>query len=348
MYTIGLVLFPLYKKWPILRNRSPYVGLPLVAISVIAASFANKVWHLILTQGVIYGIGGSLVYFPTILYVDEWFIRRKGFAFGIMWAGTGAAGLVVPFLLSSLLSHFGFRTALRAWAITVVVTSAPLMLFLRPRLPISSSSTPAPLDLSFLKSSVFWFLQAGNIIEALGYFIPQVYLPTYSASLNLPTSRGTLLLSLVNTASVVSTIIVGLLIDRFHVTTVILLSTIGATASILLVWGLSSSLPLLVVFALLYGFFAGGFSSTYSGIIIEVKKKHEGADVGILMGLLSAGRGVGALVSGPLSEALLRLGPLVGKGSAAYGSGYGVLIVFTGVTTAVGGVSFLGKRMGWM
>lgn len=85
MYIIGVVLFPLYKKWPRLRSLSPYIGLPIVAVAVIAASFASKVWHLILTQGVMYGIGGAIVYYPTLLFLDEWFIRRKGFAFGIMW-----------------------------------------------------------------------------------------------------------------------------------------------------------------------------------------------------------------------------------------------------------------------
>jgi hypothetical protein len=85
MYIIGLVLFPIYKKWPRLRNLSPYAGLPIMAVAVASASFANKVWHLILTQGVLYGLGGSIIYYPTILFVDEWFIRRKGFAFGIMW-----------------------------------------------------------------------------------------------------------------------------------------------------------------------------------------------------------------------------------------------------------------------
>jgi hypothetical protein len=33
---------------------------------------------------------------------------------------------------------------------------------------------------------------------------------------------------------------------------------------------------------------------------------------------------------------------------AGYGSGYGELIVFTGITAAVGGMSFLGKRLGWI
>jgi hypothetical protein len=41
--------------------------------------------QLIANQGVIYAIGGSIVYFPALLFVDEWFIQRKGLAFGVLW-----------------------------------------------------------------------------------------------------------------------------------------------------------------------------------------------------------------------------------------------------------------------
>jgi MFS family permease len=183
-------------------------------------------------------------------------------------------------------------------------------------------------------------------MEILGYFIPSIYLPTFARSLGLSSSMGTLLIALVNAASALSTIIVGMLIDRFHVTTVILLSTVGVTVSVFLFWGFSDALPLLVVFSILYGFFAGGFVSTNAGVIKKVKTLDETTDVGTLIGLLSAGRGLGPLVSDPLSEALLHK-PRPGKASLGYGSGYGGLIVFTGIAAAMGGVSFLGKRLGW-
>jgi hypothetical protein len=85
MYMIGVILFPIYRKWPHLKNRSACIGLPLIALSLLTASFAKSVWHLTLTQGILYGLGGSLVYYPTFLFLDEWFIRRIGFAFGVMW-----------------------------------------------------------------------------------------------------------------------------------------------------------------------------------------------------------------------------------------------------------------------
>jgi hypothetical protein len=85
MYMIGVPSSPAYKRWPRLANKSKWAGLPLMAISLVAASFANEVKYLILTQGALYAVGGSIVYYPTLIFLDEWFIRRKGMAYGVMW-----------------------------------------------------------------------------------------------------------------------------------------------------------------------------------------------------------------------------------------------------------------------
>lgn len=85
MYMIGLVLFPAYQRWPRLANISKWAGLPVITGSLILASFATNVTQMILTQGVLYAVGGSLLYCPTLVFLDEWFIKRKGLAFGVMW-----------------------------------------------------------------------------------------------------------------------------------------------------------------------------------------------------------------------------------------------------------------------
>lgn len=98
MYMAGLLLFPAYKTWPNLADRSKWVGLPLMATALIAASFANSVNHLLLTQGVMFALGGSVVYYPALAFVDGWFIERKGLAFGIMWVSQS----FLPFLTHPL------------------------------------------------------------------------------------------------------------------------------------------------------------------------------------------------------------------------------------------------------
>ena len=96
------------------------MGCPVVVLAVFLSSFATKVWHLILTQGILYAIGGNLVYYPIFMFIDEWFVRRKGFAFGIMWAGSGCGGLAGPLILHWGLSKYGVKTFLRGWAIALV------------------------------------------------------------------------------------------------------------------------------------------------------------------------------------------------------------------------------------
>jgi hypothetical protein len=50
---------------------------------------------------------------------------------------------------------------------------------------------------------------------------------------------------------------------------------------------------------------AGGFSSTWPGILQELKRENETVNTGLILGLLLGGRGIGNAISGPISAALL-------------------------------------------
>jgi hypothetical protein len=61
------------------------IGLIMMCLSLGLSSLSTTVPHLIASQGVFYAIGGALCYSPTIMFMDEWFVKRKGLAFGLMW-----------------------------------------------------------------------------------------------------------------------------------------------------------------------------------------------------------------------------------------------------------------------
>lgn len=109
----------------------------------------------------------------------------------------------------------------------------------------------------------------------------------------------------------------------------ILLSALGASLAVLLLWGLAgSSAAGLITFAVFFGFFGGGFSATWSGMIglvrrdIEARsaRNHETrendrvVDQGLLFGLLNGVRGVGSVVGGLIGVALLNEKASLGKG----------------------------------
>lgn len=72
------------------------------------------------TQGVIAAIGGGLLYSPVTLYMDEWWVRRKGLAYGVMLASKALSGVIIPFVMDAALHRFGFRITMRAWSVAVV------------------------------------------------------------------------------------------------------------------------------------------------------------------------------------------------------------------------------------
>jgi predicted MFS family arabinose efflux permease len=346
MYFGSFASFVALQWWPALRRRSAGLGLAILALGLVTSSFARRVWQLILTQGALYAIGGILLYSSVCLLVDEWFVRKKGIAFGVMWAGTGFSGISVPYIFSWGLSHFSFRTMLRAWALAVVVLCAPLLYYVKPRIPISQASSVRRFNMEFALSRKFIFLEVGNVLEGLGYFVPSIYLPTYARSIGLSSAATAATVAVLNGAAVFGCIFIGILVDHFHVTTVIAICTIGAVVSVLVFWGLATSISLLLVFSAAYGFFAGSYSSCWTGMIKEVKREHNAANTGVIFSFLAAGRGIGSIACGPLSEALLKGRLWKGEAALGYGTGYGSLIVYTGVTALLGGLTFGAKRLG--
>ncbi|KAF2006141.1 putative MFS monocarboxylate transporter [Amniculicola lignicola CBS 123094] len=348
MYLSAPLVFGVIQRWQWTKRPAIALGLVIMCLALGLSSLAQNTTHLIVTQGVFYAIGGGLTYSPVIVYVDEWFVKRKGLAYGIMWAGTGLGGVLIPILLQSLLDKYGFRTALRVWTIVLFLCTIPLIYALKPRIPLShsSSSHAKPFNLSFLTNRTFLLLQAGNIFEGVGFFIPSIYLPTIATQLGASSSISALTVIMFNVASVFGCVAMGLVIDRWHVTTCILVSTLGSTLSIFLLWGLSSSLAPLFVFCVFYGLFAGSFTSTYPGVMKAVQDSTGRSDGIMVFAMLAAGRGVGNVVSGPVSEAMVRMGEWDAGG--VYGTEWGGLVVFTGVSALLGGVGFVGRRVGWV
>lgn len=109
MYLTMPVFLGLFQRWPRLRQYALWASLPIVAVALIGASFANTVPQLIVCQGIIYAIAGNALVMPSINFINEWFVRKKGLAIGVAIAGDGTGGVFMPLILQALLPSVGFR-----------------------------------------------------------------------------------------------------------------------------------------------------------------------------------------------------------------------------------------------
>ncbi|CAI6337050.1 unnamed protein product [Periconia digitata] len=346
MYMSIIPMFALLKFFPRIRIWATPVGLVIAAMALGLASLSTNVVHLILTQGIMYSIGGGLAWTPILFYIEEWWVRRRGFAFGVTMAGLGLSGAILPIAIQWMLEKYGFRTTLRVCALSFVVLNFPVLFFFKPRLPLSQTSQSRSFDMSFWTCRKFLIHESTIIIQGLGYFLPAIYMPLYARSIGASGLESTATIILLNFAAFIGCVCMGSAVDRFDVVDCLCITAVISTSSVFLLWGFATSLPVLYVFCIVYGIFAGCNSSAWSAIMRDTKEKREGADLGMVFACLSAGKGVANLCSGPLSEALLRAGSW--KAGMAYGSGYGTLIVFTGTSAFLSGWSYAAKRLGWL
>ncbi|PVH73055.1 putative monocarboxylate transporter [Cadophora sp. DSE1049] len=356
MYLSMPFLFALFtKRWARYRQTAAICGTILTSLSFLLSSFSTQTWHLIATQGVLAAFGCALIYSPTTLSLGEWFTNsNRAVAYGVVLSCKNIVGSSCPFLVRSMLDTYGFRTTMRIWAAIAAGTSI-LAIFLIPAHPSSlSTNTPRARKIpwNFLRHRTIYIYSIAIILQSCGYGIPQTYLNTYAHEVTLLSqTSATLLLTLFNIPGIASSSFFGYLSDNKHfplsATTVTSISAVCSALSAFLFWGMTSqgSMALLVLFSITFGFFAGGYSATWGGVINELEseaaRSNEAIDTGMLYGLLNGARGIGYVSGGLASVALLKAGGETSIGGFGYGTTYGPLIVFTGLSSVFGGWGLL-------
>ncbi|KAK4686345.1 hypothetical protein P7C73_g3793, partial [Tremellales sp. Uapishka_1] len=320
---------------PHLRPWTMWVGLLILSAGMIGAAFATSPVQLLGTQGIMYGIGGTMLYCPVTSYMFEWWRYRRGMATGVMFSGTGLGGLVMPFVSSALLQRYGRKTTLISLAVGYVFLLSLLIPFIRPRLPLPAKTHRAApkIDWLFLNHQAFWLLFLGVLSQGLAAFIPSTYIPSYASTLSLPASTGTVSVALMNLARVPGQVILGWISDRVAPRKLIMLMAAGSSLSVFAGWGEAKSTGALLGFSLAFGTFAGSYTALFPRFI-EVIAKDDPHLPQILYAFFSFARGLGSVLSGPISSSLLSLD------SQVYGmKGYGVLVLWTGAALATSGIA---------
>lgn len=332
----------LTKRFPKYQRHQICVGWLLCILGLLCASFATTVSGLIGTQGILYGLGFTMLTYPIISMLNEWWVVRKGMAFGLFSASSGLTGIAMPFIIELALARYGQRITLQGSAVTMFITTGPLLFFLRGRLPASESASLARTDWSFLRRPLFWIFGLATLIHGFGFFFPIVFLPSYATSLGLSSTDGALLLSLMSAAQVLGQFVFGYLSDRnLSINKLTSLCCLVAAVSSLLLWGLGKTMLLLIFFSLLYGFFAFGFVTMRVAMGRAISD--DASAVFATYTLLVFLQGVGNVLVGPLSAALLT-GP-VRRESYAAGQ-YEGLVLTTACTSMAAAVIIAGWECG--
>lgn len=107
--TIGPVVSVLAEKYGC--RKVTIAGSIISAAGFILSTQATSIEMLIVTYGVIGGLGFGMIYLPAIVTVGHWFDKKRAFATGLAVCGTGIGTFLVAPLSQKLINEYDWRGA---------------------------------------------------------------------------------------------------------------------------------------------------------------------------------------------------------------------------------------------
>jgi len=123
-------------------RRTLVAALLLMAASTAASSLMSQPWQLMLTWGVLSGLGSgcvAIVLGATI--VNRWFVTNRGFVMGLLTASTATGTLLLPPALAAIAEAGGWRPVVLTVA-AVMAAIVPFVLVFLPERPADIGLVP--------------------------------------------------------------------------------------------------------------------------------------------------------------------------------------------------------------
>ncbi|KFD71499.1 hypothetical protein M514_06367 [Trichuris suis] len=96
-------------------------GATIGMLGFVSSTWATSLPFLMLTYGVLGGIGLGFIYIPACVYVSYYFEKKRSLATGIAVAGSGFGTFVFAPLTTALLEHYGWKGTL--WILSGMVAN---------------------------------------------------------------------------------------------------------------------------------------------------------------------------------------------------------------------------------
>lgn len=234
------------------------LGVLIFPAALIGASFATKVWHLYLSQGISIGIAIGLIYIPSTAVIPQWFLKKRSFANGICAAGSGIGGLAICFATQGMLVSLGLPWTLRIMAAVVFLMNSVATLLARSRNEVVKPDERL-FNFRLLRSYHALLLLGWSFVMMFGYITLMFSLSDYALAIGRSEQDSTTVVALLNLGAAVGRPAIGYLSDRYGRVEVAGLLTATCGVLVFVLWLPTSVYGILLAFALVDGAILGIF-----------------------------------------------------------------------------------------
>ncbi|XP_033213395.1 monocarboxylate transporter 10 isoform X2 [Belonocnema kinseyi] len=284
----------------------------------LSSFFLDTVECLYLTYGIMYGVGASLAYAPSLVILGHYFKRYLGLVNGIVTAGSSIFTIVMPYLMKHLLKEFGLKVLVISLGSLTCIVMACACLFK----PVSKPLSPVAekpkkvhqvtfceklkgmVNLSILKRKRYLIWASAMPIALLGYQTPYIHVGKFVETHFGKDANQAAPIMCLGVTSGIGRLIFGYIADLPRVNRILLQQiSFMCLGSLMMLMAFTSSYTVLIIIYLCMGLFDGCFISLLGPIAFEIcGQKDATSAISFLLGLCALPVTIGSLFAGYLYD----------------------------------------------
>ena len=285
-------------------RRIVFTSIVLTAIGLaLLGALVQSVPVFIALYCVIALVGAGYSPLPFAKAVSATFQSRRGLALGITMAGVGIGSALVPVLVQTMITAYGWRVAYVGLALMVLIVALPATVLTLPNLRFDPAATPPVLSAGVtareaLRSAIFWKLGAAFALVALTTVGVMVHVAALLSDRGISAAVASSALSVGGVALLFGRLLSGYLLDKIFAPYVALASFVSALTGIVILF--FSSTPAAAWIATgLVGFCIGAEVDLIAYLVCRYQGQRAfGAIYGYLFAAFTLGAGLGPLAMG--------------------------------------------------
>ncbi len=306
------------------------LGVVLMAGGLLLAPLTSQPWHFYLTIGVPVGAGSvCLGYSGYSLFLPNWFVRRRGLAIGVAFAGVGIGSVTLLPWVEYMIEHAGWRAACTAIGLLMLVVLAPINLLLRKRpediglLPdgdtvhaasaaraVSNIVDPAWAATDWtlpraLATARFWWICLGYFCGLYIWYAVQVHQTKFLLDIGFSSNVAVWALGVVSLLGIPGQIVLGHASDRIGREAIWTIASLGFAICFACLIALKYEPSLVLVYVMVFtqGALGYGLTSIMGAVVLEI---FQGANYGSIFGSIMlaalAGGAAGPWITGLIHD----------------------------------------------
>lgn len=299
-----------------------FTGGMFLAIGFFICSQVTELWQFYLGYGVCGGIGIACIFVPLAATISKWFIKHRGIALGILYAGGGVGGMVLSPILQSVINASGWRSA---WLVLAVVSAAVAI-------PVTFLVKKEPSDMGLkplgegepakeegkgtadmyaasrnytlkeaLKSSQLWIYNVGIFLAMAAVIGIQHNMVPYATDKGISAGVAAMALGIASGFNAFGRIAMGFMSDRFGTRRCLLVTMLGMAVLLFYLITVASAW-MIIVFAILFGFTFGSIPPLNARAVADLFGTE---NLGAIMGVSGMFAAIGPAF-GPIVIAAIR------------------------------------------